>query len=213
MAWFQDSQLGSAAPVYRQVKTSFEVKSGHNITVRRCTIRNCWKEAQDGYAITLTPTRGGSIVGVTFEDCTVEHTSGWMNVTGVDSHGISQIRTSGIVWRNGSVSTNRALYGGAGRTILMTGGPLHLDIENATVTHDGTSFVYASGGMSERIRVVGSNFNAGSYGINIAGGANLASWTAGCQDVTVTGNTIRSAATAFRNNIALIGETPLNTYV
>jgi hypothetical protein len=199
--------------VYRQVKNVFELKNACDVVVRRCTFRECWKEGQDGYALMLTPTRGGRVSNVLFEDCTVENVGGWMNVTGVDSHGICTVTTTGIRWVRGSVTTNRAVYGGAGRTILMTGGPGTLDIENARIIHDGTSLIYASGGMMARIRIVGSTFNAASHGLNIAGGANLSKWAAGCLDVEVIGNTVSGASPTLKANLAAIGKTPVNTYV
>lgn len=198
--------------VYRQVKNIFELKNACDVIVRRCTLRECWKEAQDGYALMLTPTRGGRVVNVLFEDCLIEHVGGFMNVTGIDSSGLCSVRTTGIRWVRGSVSTNRAVYGGAGRTVLLTSGAGTVDFEDTNIAHDGTSLVYASGSMTERIRLRGSTFNAGQYGVNVAGGANLANWAAGCVDVDVTGNTISGSATALRTNLAAIGKVPANVY-
>src|SRR5215217_1776313 len=108
--WRADSALGASATVYRQVKNIFELKNACDVVVRRCTFRECWKEAQDGYALMLTPTRGGRVCNVLFEDCTVENVGGWMNITGVDSHGICTLRTTNIRWVRGRVTTNRAVY-------------------------------------------------------------------------------------------------------
>jgi hypothetical protein len=202
--------------VYRQVKNICELKNANDVICRRCTFRENWTEGQSGYALMLTPTRGGRVVNVLFEDCVVENAAGFMNVTALDSAGLCTVRTTGLRWVRGRVNVNRAVYGKDGtpsRPILLTGPVGTLDIEDTSITHDGTSFVYASGGMTDRIRVVGSTFPAGAYGFNIAGGANASLWSSGCQDLTVTGNTISGAASALKTNLAAIGKTPANSYV
>jgi hypothetical protein len=201
-----------ATDVYRQGKNIFELKNACDVIARRCIFREGFKEAQDGYALMMTPTRGGRVTNVLYEDCTVEHAGGFMNVTGVDSSGLCDVHTTGIRWVRGSVNTRRAIYGGGGRTILLTGGVGTVDIEDTTIRHDGTSLVYTAGPMMERIRLVGSTIDAGVYGLNLAGGANLAKWAVGVLNLTVTGNTIIGADHVLKANLAAIGKLPLNTY-
>jgi hypothetical protein len=199
--------------VSRVIKNIFEIKNGRGVIVRNCVLENCWKDGQDGYAFMLTPTRGGAVTDVLIEGCTVRNVGGGINMTAVDISGISTVRTTGIVVRNSTFQISKALYGGTGRFILTTGGTGTIDVDGVTVSMDGTSFVYAASGMCERIAVCNSTFNAGIYGLNIAGGANLSNWAAGCADVTVTGNTITGAASALKTNLTAIGKAPVNSYV
>jgi hypothetical protein len=109
-----------ATDVYRQGKNIFELKNACDVIVGAAPSGRASRKAQDGYALMMTPTRGGRVTNVLYEDCTVEHAGGFMNVTGVDSSGLCDVHTTGIRWVRGSVNTNRAVYGGSGRTILLT---------------------------------------------------------------------------------------------
>lgn len=202
--------------INHRIKTIFEVKNGRQITVRNCIIENCWTAAQTGVALMLTPTRMGVVQDILFEDCTIRNCAAGVSITGSDVNQIytDEMWTGGIVFRRCGFTISKAQYVGTGRFILSERGVKTVDVENCTVTMDGTSVIYVSGSpLMERLRVVDSDFNCGQYGINIAGGANLANWTAGVVDLTVTGNTMRGAATALKNNLAAIGKTPVNLYV
>lgn len=193
--------------VNRAVKNIFELKTGHNVVVRDSALSNIWSAAQTGFAVMLTPTRGGSLVDVLFERITVTNAGGGFNITAVDSHGISTIRTTGIVVRDSSFTLSKASYGGTGRFVQVGGNVGTFDAERVTVSHDASVFFYGYDGVLDRIRIVDSTFNAGSYGIMVAGGANLSNQAAGVVTLEVTGNTISAAASALKTRI------PNNTFV
>jgi hypothetical protein len=168
-----------ATDVYRQIKNIFELKNACDVIVRRCTFREGCDEAQDSYALMLTPTRGGRVTNVLFEDCTVEHAGGFMDVTGVDLSRLCDVRTTGIRWVRGSVNTDHTVYGGSGRTILLTERRRH----GGHRGHDH----HAQGQLAGLCRRAddgahpdrGVHDQRGRYGLNLAGGANLSKWAVG----------------------------------
>jgi hypothetical protein len=209
----------------RQVKNTCELKNGVNATFRRCTLRNCWKEAQDGYGFMFTATRGGRVRNVVLEDCVVECHASAINIVGSDSWGLNAVRSTLRVV-GGRFTVDKLTYGGVGRFLLATAGPSSqgslqvesIDVEGALIQGDGTSVIYVDGvgGSSttsvgpqkiDRLRVTGSDLFAGQYGFSIEGNHNGANSQAGVTLLDVAGNTIRGAATALRTNL------PNNTFV
>jgi hypothetical protein len=191
--------------VLRVVKNIFEIKNGRGVEVIDCILENCWKDGQDGYAFMLTPTRGGAVTDVVIDGCTVRNVGGGINLTALDSSGVCQVRTTGIVVTNSTFNISKTLYGGTGRFVLSTAIG-SIEVDNVDVVHDGSSFFYGTG-LIDSISVANSRFNAGSYGFNLAGGANLSNQAAGVVTLNVSGNTISQAASALKLKI------PANTWV
>lgn len=193
--------------VKRVVKNLFELKTGHKVIVRNCTLEHCWKDGQDGYAVMLTPTRGGSLVDVLFEHCTVRDVGGGVNITGIHPDFPNAPRTTGVVFRDCGFSISKAQNGGTGRFMLLTNGPETIEVERCLMRHDGNAVVYQSGPVVGKLLVVDSEFQAGSYGFNLGGTANAAKWRLGVLELEVAGNRISGAAPALRVNL------PDNVYV
>lgn len=178
-------------------------------------LENVWTQAQTGVALMLTPTRMGVVQDILFEDCAIRNCAAGASITGSDVNQVytPEMWTSGITFRRSNFTISKAQYVGSGRFILAERGVKTIDVEDCTISMDGTSVIYVSGTPKmDRLRVINSTLNCGQYGINIAGGANLANWQAGVVDLTVTGNTMSGAASALKNNLAAIGKTPVNTY-
>lgn len=202
--------------VNHRVKTIFEVKNGRRITVRHCTMENVWTAAQTGVALMLTPTRGGVVQDLLFEDCVVRNCAAGVSINGSDVNMAytPEMWTGGLTFRRCNFTISRAQYTGSGRFMLCDRGPKTVDVEDCLITMDSTSVIYVTGTpLMDRLRVVDSTFNCGQYGIMIAGGANCSSWAKGVVDLTVVNNTMSGAASALRNNLAAIGKTPANAYV
>jgi uncharacterized protein YuzB (UPF0349 family) len=190
-----------------KVKNLLECKDGLDVLIEDCDLYHCWKSAQDGYAFMFTPANGGA-VSVTVVNCRVREVGGIMNITGTDASGINTRRTQ-VTLRGGDYRTNKAAMGGSGRFCLATRGPEWILVEACQIAHEGSAFCDLADDKVpiDRLRIVNSTWNYGSYGIRI-GGVNHGDNSAGViGTVEITGNTISGAHSQFRARY------PDNTYV
>ena len=200
LAWRTDG-------VKRAVKNILELKTGHRVRVTDVVMDGAWRDAQDGYAVVLTPTRGGSVVDVEFARVTMRNVTGGFNIAGRDSHGISSTRTTDVVVRESSLVTNRAELGGRGILALITGGPGRLEFHRIVAAIDGTSLIHQSGPPAGPLVLRDSLVVAGRYGLNLGGTPNARSWTGAVEDLDVRDNVIAGAAAALRRSL------PANRFV
>lgn len=202
--------------VKRAVKTGLELKTGYNVMIRHVNIDGCWKDAQDGWAMTFTPRSGGAIRNVIVEDCVLSNVGGGFNITGHDEPGKlpTPTRTTGITVRNTTLQASKAQFGGRGILCQLGMSPETVDFETVVAETDGTHLMLCADGAASgelkigRFRVVNSNARPGSYGIQRSGGpingADVAQWIDVCQ---VEGNTFTGATAVFKTNF------PANHYV
>ena len=160
LAWQGDAAI--------PVKNLLELKDGEDVLIEDCDFAQCWKSAQDGYCFMFTPSNGGS-VSVVVRDCRVRDVGGIVNITGVDTTGANQRRTR-VAIDGGEYCTNKATMGGSGRFSLITGGPERVTVERAFIQHEGASFIdVGDSAPIDVLRIVGSTWNYGSYGLRIGG--------------------------------------------
>lgn len=190
------------------VKNLFELKDGHNVTLRHCELWNCWTSAQIGHAIVFTPTAGASLLNALIEDCNVHDVGGILNITGLEQHGNypneprTQVRVKG-----GTYKTNKAQMGGRGQFAQIGCGPEYLIVEDAEIQIDGTSFILIWDDKPiDKLHIFNSSWNYGSYGIMINGRAHGDNSLGQIKDLKVEGCMIRGAHSAFRTRF------PNNTY-
>jgi hypothetical protein len=199
--------------VSRVIKNLFELKTGHQVTLRDVVMDGCWKNGQDGYAVVITPRLDGTITGVTMERVKMVNVSAGFNITGLNNVTVTPIMTTGLRILDCELVTDHVTLGGRG-CFMQVGGPMGtIDVERLKATTTGTSFVLHYDGKVERLRVADSDFNVGIYSFMIAGGANASLWANGVTDFTVTGNTIRGSKAALKTNLTTIGKTPENVYI
>jgi hypothetical protein len=195
--------------INRGVKNLLEFKSVRRAQVRRVVMDGCWRSAQDGWAVMLTPTRGGEVVDVLLEHVTMRNVGGGVNIAGRDSAGINLTRTSGIVFRDCSLVASRASFGGRGILALMTGGPGTVDFERVVSVTDGTQVVLQEGAKVERVSLVNSLAVPGQYAFTFSGNHWGGNWQVGCELLDVRDNVFAEpAAAALKRNLP-----PSNTYV
>ena len=199
----------------RRFKCGLEWKTGRRIAVRRCTIDGCPQQAQpEGFAILLTPTRGGEIVGAVFEDLFIRNVSSGFNVNAYDTWGINHTRTTGIEIRRVDLVTNAKELGGHGRFALLQNGVGTFDCEEVTAVIDGTALLMADKGRLERVSFLNGRAVAGKYGFSFAGQHNTDRWhvgdstgAGGVDQLDIRGNLFANAEPKLRANF------PDNRYV
>jgi hypothetical protein len=160
------------------VKNLFELKNARNVLLEANTFENHWQEAQAGYSIVLTPrnSSGGCpwcvVEDVRFEHNVVRHVAAGINILGHSLPERPTRQARGIVVRNNLFYDISSAYGGNGVFLLMGAEPRDVVIDHNTISHSGSSLVYAYGGTSEAPRCIqGFRFtnNAArhnAYGIN-----------------------------------------------
>jgi hypothetical protein len=190
------------------VKNIFELKDGHDVLIENCDLSSCWKSAQDGYAFMFTPTRGGSLRNVVVKNCRVSDVGGIVNITGYDDDADTPPPRTQVAIYGGDYRTNLAGgFEGPGRFMLVGRGPESVIVEDAFIRHEGNALIDVCDDKPvDVLRVVGCDWNYGSYGIRI-GGANHGDNAAGqIRELVITGNTISGAHSTFRDRY------PDNTY-
>jgi hypothetical protein len=116
-------------------KNLYELKNGKRIVMINCLLENSWANGQVGFAVVLTVrNQDGSNPFATIEDCLIENcttrnSAGGINVMGLDDYNPSK-PMSGMVIRNNSFENISYDFGGNGRQIQISGGPVNLMIEN-----------------------------------------------------------------------------------
>ena len=191
-----------------KVKNLFELKDGHDVLIKNCTLWHCWKSAQDGYAFMFTPTRGGSLQNVRVETCDVHDVGGIVNITGIDHNWPDARPRTQVEVIGGSYRTNTAAFPGSGRFCLITEGPEWVRVANCFVRHQGAAFIAIEDKATiDQVHVTNSDWNYGSYGLRI-GGLNHGDNSLGVvKDLRIEGNTITGAHSSFRSRY------PNNTYL
>lgn len=188
------------------VKNLFELKDGHNVTVRNCKFSNSWKSAQDGYCFTFTPRRGGTLRNVLIENCEVENVGAICNITGFDDP-YPNLPLTQLKFKGGKYRTNSAEMGGTGRFGMVTNGAEYVIIDGIDCEHTGNSFF----GVEDKdpvgqLHIVNSRWNYGTYGIRIGGYSDGDNQLGIVKDLKIEGNTILGAKAAFKARY------PNNTY-
>jgi hypothetical protein len=181
------------------VKNLIECKDGHNVTIEDCDLVRCWKSGQDGYAFMFTPANGGSVRNAVVRNCRVREVGGIVNVTGTDAAGINPERTQVAIY-GGEYRTNKAAMGGSGRFLLAQRGPESLIVRDAYIAHEGNAFADLADDDApiDVLEIRGCTWNYGSYGIRIGGASHGDNAYGLIGSITITGNTITGAHSAFR---------------
>lgn len=193
-------------PIGIPVKTLLELKDGVEVIVEGCTLTNCWRAAQDGYAIVLTPRRGG-IVEAKLRNLTVSNVGAIANITGFDDP-FPDLQRTRVTFEGGTYATNCKELGGRGCFALITNGPQEVRILNLQCENDGSAFILiGDGDPIELLEVRGCTFRYGTYGIFINGHPDGDNSLGLVKTMIVEGNTISGAKAAFK------ARWPNNTYV
>jgi hypothetical protein len=199
------------------VKNLFELKTGHNVTVRRTTLDGSWKDAQSGWAFMITPRNDGNINGLLVEDVTVSNVAGVFNFLGFSDLAPATVSpTQNIVIRRVTASASKAFSTSAMGIFAMLGGEVHdVSFDSITFTGDGNYFLstYAGtvidlatgagrrGRAIDTLSVTNSTFTAGVYGFFLHGTANAGPTQQGVKTLTVTGNRITGATATLKKNL------------
>jgi hypothetical protein len=209
--------------VKRKVKNLLELKTGRKVVARHLTLDGSWQDAQEGWAVVLTPHSGGDIHDVTLDDLTITNVGAGFQFLGLEYSGIpTPAALSGVTVSNSRITISSADFGGRGVLALATGAPADITFKDNVVISDGTSVFYydpssvldpASGakrpaGPMGALTMTNNYFVAGRYGILLAGKPNATGdVSAGVRELTVTGNTFADAAPALQKAL------PKNTFV
>lgn len=180
------------------VKNLFELKDGHDVTVRNCKFSNCWVSAQNGYCFVFTPRQGGTVRNVLIENCTVENVSGIVNIMGFDDNYRDLPRVT-CRFQGGTFKTNRSEMGGHGHFALITNGPESVVIDGIDCQHTGNSFLGIEDKDSvDQLHILNSRWNYGQYGIRIGGYSDGDNQLGIVKDLKIEGNTILGANARFK---------------
>ena len=206
--------------VKRSIKNILELKTGHHIIFRKLHLSGNWVDAQPGWSVVITPRAGGEITDVLIEDVVIENVSSGFNVLGATNVAPpSPHVTSRIVLNRVTLTTSKALYGGAAWFAQL--GAVHdFTVTDSTFVGDGTTFIATyqgapldpvtglarPGDPMETLSVTNSKFTAGIYGFNLNGVMNAAPTQKAVKALTVTGNTITGASAALKKAL------PQNTF-
>ncbi len=198
------------------MKTIFELKNAEHVTVRNCTLENCWSQGQTGIAITLTPEdQTGNSPLSTVQDVLFDGNIIRNSGSGVSAISISQFQSTkpcvpGRNYRfiNNDWTLSRALYGGHG-SLLQIGKEMNeLTFHNNRVTVDGDAMIRITDSrpinafsfMNNNVRVTGQ------YGIFAPYGSQGIGFASHSTNSELRLNTLSGASSIFRNNF------PDNTY-
>jgi hypothetical protein len=192
------------------VKNLFELKSGRNVVVRRVTGSGCWKSAQSGWAIMLTPRDGKQIENYTFEDITLTDVGSGVSILAYDDSKWSGQTTNGV-FRRFSVRTDKAR--GNGRFCSLQGELVGVRFEDCV--YEGEENIIASsanvcwesetashkGFRCTGVVLTGNQFAANPYGLHLAhdkcNGTSVTAYAYGLQwqcawpDGVISGNTFQ----------------------
>jgi hypothetical protein len=161
------------------IKNLLEFKAGQRVMVDGNLFKNHWVDAQQGYAIVLTPRNSYGdnpwvvVSDITIQNNVLQNVSGGINVSGDDDGHLSQ-RTTNIVIRNNKILTTKTLFA-PGKTGLVRGQgllfgrfPQNVTVDSNTLLGDGSSAVYTyQGGDATNIAgfsFTNNVFRHGSYG-------------------------------------------------
>lgn len=208
--------------IKRKVKNLLELKTGRHVVARNLVLDGCWQDAQEGWAIVLTPHSCGDIHDVLIDNVRATNCGAAIQLMGLEYDGTpTPAALSGIVVQNSRFTVSKAKYGGRGVFVLATGEPADFTATNNVVVSDGTSCFYydpgsvldpvtgvkRTGGPFGRVTLTGNHLVPGIYGLVFAGIANGGASPTGVTSLTVTGNSFADAAAALKKNL------PQNSYV
>ena len=209
--------------VKRKVKNLLELKTGRHVIARNLTLDGSWQDAQEGWAIVITPHSGGDIHDVLIDTVTATHCGAAIQLMGLEYAGTpTPSALSGVVVQNSRFTVSKAQFGGRGVFVLATGEPADFTATNNVVVSDGTSVFYydpgsvldpvtgvkRTGGPFGSVTLTGNYLVPGIYGLVFAGQPNASGdLSAGVRTLTVTGNTFADAASALKKAL------PQNTYI
>lgn len=207
--------------VSRGIKNLLELKTGRQVNVRNVTMDGSWKNAQDGWAIVITPRSGGDIHDVLIEDVTIDHVGGGFNILGADGSTVTPSPVSNLVVRRAKITATSKVYGGRGILALITGAPHDVTFDSNTAITDGNCIVLVEksgsalqadgtkrpAGNVARLVITNNRLVAGTYGLFLSGHVAGERWQDSVDELTFTGNTIAGASAKLKKNM------PDNTYV
>jgi hypothetical protein len=161
------------------VKNLFELKNARNVIVEDNVFENHWKESQPGYALVFTPRNSGGactwciVDQVRFEYNVVRHIAAGINLLGYDIASRPTQQTAGVQIRNNLFYDISATHGGGSAWFLLIGDePRNIIVDHNTVSHSGSSLIFAYGGTSADpremygVRITNNAARHGTYGIN-----------------------------------------------
>jgi len=129
------------------IKNLIEFKNAQRVVIDRNLLENSWAEAQQGFAIVLTPrnqegTAPWSVVqNIDITNNTIQHVASGVNILALDSS--TTVVTNDIVIRNNLfLDISSARWGGRAQMLLTQGGR-NITVDHNTVFTDGSSVVYA----------------------------------------------------------------------
>ncbi len=144
-----------------QVKNLFELKNARRVLVEGNLMENVWREAQDGYAILLTPrNQDGDAPWVTVQDVTirnniVRHAGGGIQIVGEDNNHPSGSTRDIRVVNNVFWDIDGRTWGGPGTFLLVGNGPSNIAVEHNTILQSG-NIIEAYGGTPDAPATVAS---------------------------------------------------------
>ena len=147
-----------------QVKNLFELKNARRVLVEGNLMEHVWREAQDGYAILLTPrNQDGNAPWVTVQDVTirnniVRHAGGGIQITGQDTNHPSGPTTGVRIVNNVFWDVDGRRWGGPGAFMLIGNGPSNIVVEHNTVLQSGNIIEVYGGSASAPAAVAGFVF-------------------------------------------------------
>lgn len=116
-------------------KNLYEIKNGKRIQMLNCLLENSWANGQTGFAIVLTVRNQdntnpfATIEDCLIEGCTTRNSAGGINVLGRDDTYPSKVMARMTI-RNNALENISYDFGGNGRQMQISGGPIDLVVEN-----------------------------------------------------------------------------------
>lgn len=174
LAWRTDG-------IKRVVKNCFELKTGHNVTLRKSKLSGSWRDGQTGNAIVLTPTRDGQLTNVVIEDCVISDVGSGLQILGRSYSYHTPSRLTLLYQRN-KLTTDHVTYGGNGWLAASSGEPEALIFRQNDATLTGTTFFsyqfgkvmeadgsVRQGGPLGTLEITGNRATCPRYGIALDG--------------------------------------------
>lgn len=194
--------------VKRIVKTTFELKTGSDVTLKNAILDGVWKDGQDGYAITVTPRSSGAISGVLVTDVQIRNSGSGFNVLSHDNEAFSG-GVYRLVFQRVAATLDNTLA--VGRFMQLGGSVQGMTVDSCDVKcPESIILSYAapvwddiqpaigaktshSSYVSKGVKLTGNRFNAGGYGLMLTGAAGAGAygrfWKEAWPDGVISGNT------------------------
>jgi hypothetical protein len=203
------------------VKTILEIKDGEDIIVQNNIMEGCWKDDQDGWAITLTPRLDGTVKNIHIDSNSILSCGGGLNIMGMNNSSPTSYPTTNVFVTRNRFNIESGRFGGRGILALLTTEVQYLSIDDNDIQLDGNAIIQAyfgsallPDGTSRKTGKFGSlNFvnnrsNTGAYGLIGTGTTAGATWENAFSVVPhIENNTLRGASSAFKRNF------PVNVWI